>query len=372
MICLKCDNFADFLIWCRLALALLCVPVRYLFTVSRQLLKQGGYIASLGRTRASSLAAVNYLRAKHWLDRHTAAVRLEFALLNADANLWCSVRVLWQFPSGGGAKSDVNVNSMRFYRSTSSGFYIFVLIFELLYLVYTLYMIVHEIRQIRRRKWRYLRSISGCIDMSACLLSVVVIVLYLTFLIEAGGIMSKYKRQEDIVAYFSYLIELDNSLAYVFGMLILIGTLKFLHILRFNPLIWRFILIFQYAKPSIISALSMIIVGFVAFGSFMHVVGGRSIEHYSSMVKSLATLYEGLLGILCMDDLDQIHQFFGPFLYLVFLFVLTIAVYNLNLIVLFDSLKHVSRRPMPHEETEILWMLVYKFVQYLGIKVHTH
>ena len=101
MICLKCDNFADFLIWCRLALALLCVPVRYLFTVSRQLMKQSGYIASLGRTRASSFAAVNYLRNKHWFDRYTAEVTLDFALFNADVNLGCLVQVFWQFPPGG-------------------------------------------------------------------------------------------------------------------------------------------------------------------------------------------------------------------------------------------------------------------------------
>ena len=131
-------------------------------------------------------------------------------------------------------------------------------------------------------------------------------------------------------------------------------------------------MIMQYALPALICALSIIVVNFVAFGSFMHVVGGRNIENYSTMAKSLATLYEGLLGIIQMDGLHQTHKFFGPFLYLVFLFVVTILVLNLNIIVLVHSLQHVTKHPMPNEETEILWMLIYKFVQYLGIRVRTH
>ena len=63
---------------------------------------------------------------------------------------------------------------------------------------------------------------------------------------------------------------------------------------------------------------------------------------------------------------------YSLFLYVVFLFVLTILVLNLNIIVLVNSLKHMAKHPMPNEETEILWMLIHKFVQYLGIRLRTH
>ena len=342
------------------------------FAVIPNRVNQGGYIAALGRTRASSLAAVDYLRAKHWLDRHTAGVVLEFILYNPDVNLGCLVRVFWQFPPGGRAKSIVKINSMRFYRSTSTGLYIFVLIFELLYLLYTLYMIMHEIKQIRRRKWRYFRSFSGIIDLSACTLSVIAIGIYLTFVIELGGLMSRYRRGRETVAYFSYLVAIDSWLSYVFAVLVVIGMLKFLHLLRFNPLIWRFMMILKYATPKLICALSIIVGAFLSFGSFMYVVGGRSIEKFSTMTKCLSTLYEGILGILYMTDLQQIDKFWGPFLYIFFLFLLSVLVLNLLIIVLIDALAHVSSNPMPNEETEILWMLVYKIVQYLGIKFQTN
>ena len=184
--------------------------------------------------------------------------------------------------------------------------------------------------------------------------------------------MSMYKRGEEIVGYFGYLVNLEMTLSCVFGFLVLVGMLKFLHLLRFNPLMWRFMMIMQYAMPALICALSIIVVNFVAFGSFMHVVGGRSIENYSTMAKSLATLYEGLLGIFYMDDLEQIDKFFGPFLYVVFLFVLTVLVLNLNIIVLVNSFRQLAKHPMPNEETEILWMLILKFVQYLGVRLRTH
>ena len=348
------------------------ILLRSLFADFENKMKHGSYIASLGRERTLSLASVNYLRTKHWLDRHTAGVTLEFVVYNTDVNLGCFVQVFWHFPPGGGAKTTVNVNSLRVYRSTSSRMNVFVLIFELLYLLYTFYMIVREIRQIGRRKWRYFRSFSSLIDLTACAVSVVVMALYLTFLSKMSNLMSMYKRGEDIVGYFVCLVNLDMILSCAFGFLVLVGMLKFLHLLRFNPLMWRFMMIMQYAMPALICALSIIVVNFVAFGSFMHVVGGRSIENYSTMAKSLTTLYEGLLGIIYMDDLEQIDKFFGPFLYVVFLFVLTILVLNLNIIVLVNSLKHVAKHPMPNEETEILWLLIHKFVQYLGIRLRTH
>ena len=329
-------------------------------------------MASLGGKRTLSLAVVNYLRSQHWLDRHTAGVTLEFVLYNADVNLGCLVRVLWEFPPGGGAQTDVHVNSLRFYRSTSTGLYIFVLIFELLYVCYTLYMIIHELKLIRQRKLRYLQSFSGCIDLSACILSVVVIGLYVTFLVKVSDLMSRYKQRQEIVGYFHFLTRLDVALANSFGFLAVIGMLKFLHILRFNPLIWRFMMVLKYGMSKLICTACILAVCFVAFGSFMYIVGGKSIENYSTISKSLATLYEGLLGNIYLDDLEQIHSSFGPFLYIAFIVVSTILVFNLNIIVLMSSVRHVSKHPVPNEDAEILWMLVYKFVQYLGIKLRTH
>ena len=293
-------------------------------------------------------------------------------MYNADVNLGCLVCALWTFPAGGGANVDVNVHSMRIYRATSTGLHIFVLIFELVYVVFTLYMIYFQIEQIRRFKFKYFLTVTGFLDFTACSLSVIVIVLYSVFVLKLGGLAERYRRGDETVAYFSYLVTLDTAQAYLFGLLLVIGMVKFLHVLRFNPSIWHFMMIIRRATPKLICAMCIIIGAFISFGSYMHLIAGDTIENYSTMAKTFLTFFEGVLGEVYMDDLEQIHRFFGPFLYILFLFVCMILIYNLMIIVLMEALAHVQAHPLPNEESDILWMLMYKFVQYLGIKVRTH
>ena len=196
--------------------------------------------------------------------------------------------------------------------------------------------------------------------------------LYIVFTLKLGGLAQRYRRGDETVAYFSYLVTLDTAQAYVFGLLLVIGMVKFLHVLRFNPAIWHFMMILSYATPKLICAMCIIIGAFLSFGSYMHVVACGTVERYSTMAKTLTTFFEGILGKVYIEDLEQVHRFFGPFLYILFLFVCSLLILNLMIIVLIDALAHVKANPLPNEEKEILMMLVYKFVQYLGIKVRTH
>ena len=233
-------------------------------------------------------------------------------------------------------------------------------------------MIVHEIREIHKHKLQYFRSFSGVIDFIACVLSVCLVALYLMYILNIGELMKRYKRGDDVVAYFAYLLRLERALSSVFGFVIVVGMLKFLHLLRFNPLIWRFLMTLRYAAPALLCVLSVIVGAFVAFGSFMYVLAGGAVAQFSHVATSLSTLFEGILGIIYMDDLEQVDRFWGPGLYVVFLFVMTILVFNLLIIVLIHAMRYISTHPMPNEESEILWLLIYKCVQYLGIKRRTH
>jgi len=52
----------------------------------------GGFVATLSKDYATSMAILAELKANLWIDRGTRAVFLDFTVYNANLNLFCQVR----------------------------------------------------------------------------------------------------------------------------------------------------------------------------------------------------------------------------------------------------------------------------------------
>ena len=277
-----------------------------------------------------------------------------------------------RFPAAGGATVEMTLHSLRLYRATTS-LHIFVLLFEIIYVGYTAYFIIHEIKAVRRLKWAYFSNVTGILDFTACLLSVTVIALYIAFSVRVHQAVQTYQSDSgDIVARFQQLAILDLALAYIFGLLLVVGMLKFIHLLRFNPLIYRLQLILTYAAPRLFWAMVLVLAAFFTFGIFLHVVMGSQVYWFSSLRLTFASFFEGLLGVLYMDQLTHFHSVWGPLLYIGILVILLLCFFNVLVAVLMEAVVHVNQQKhQPLEDTELLWLLVHKCVQWLGISHRT-
>jgi len=52
----------------------------------------GGFVRNLGKKKSESLAIIEDLKSKLWIDRATRAVFVDFTVYNANINLFCVVR----------------------------------------------------------------------------------------------------------------------------------------------------------------------------------------------------------------------------------------------------------------------------------------
>ena len=311
---------------------------------------------------------LNGLEVNHWLNEDTVGVALEALVYKANVNLGCLFTALWEFPPGGAATVHYHVNSLRFHISLSNKAFVFLAFTNVIFVIFTLYMIVYQINQIISMKFKYFHTFSGVIDFVACILSITVIGLHITFFTKINGLSERYRRGEETTAYFNYLVQLDYAQNCVFGLLLVIGALKFLHVLRFNPIIWRFIMILKYAIPHLLAVIFILMCSFLAFASLMYLLSNGQVEMYSSMPRAFRTMFEGILGELNVDDITLRHRILSPSLYVFFLFVCTLIPVNLLIIVLIYAYRHVSKTSKPNEETDLLWTLIYKCFEYLGIK----
>lgn len=63
-----------------------------------------GYVQDLNLTKWESKILIDDLKTSKWVDRQTRAVFVDFTVYNANANLFCTARLLFEFPASGGVR----------------------------------------------------------------------------------------------------------------------------------------------------------------------------------------------------------------------------------------------------------------------------
>ena len=333
---------------------------------------EGGYTLQLTGNYNNCVAILERMRTQGWLDDRTVAVALEFVTYNAQVRLTSLVRALWEFPVSGGSEARVEVQSAQLFVATNSFLNLSILFFLLLYVVYTAYLLSVEIGELRRLKWDYFKRLTNYIDMMSCSHLVATIILIFIFKHSTANLLNLFRVGEEFMGEMQKTFYVDTYIAVTFGVLLMLGMFKFLHLLRFNPLIFKFLKVLEYAAPSLSAMIFLLSYNFFFFGWFMLVFVGYIVGPFSSLSTSLTVTFEGFLGLeLYLEELVLVHAFTGPAVYISFLMLTSVIGLNLMITVLVEALGFIKKHPLPNEESELLWLLFHKIVNYLGLRIRT-
>ena len=326
----------------------------------------GGYVMELGSSPQGTRDVLDYIHSEAWIDSSTAAVITEFSIYTANVNLLSLITVSMEIPPIGGVWPNYKINTMKMYYSTS-GLHYFVVIFQIIYCLYTLYFIVYEIRRIHRYKNKYFQNAWNLLELGAIMCSLSVISLYTAHAVEIDKAVKVFNTSGARPQAFHTALVLDRVLMYMFALLVTIGMVKFLHLLRFNPLIYRFGCIIRKAVVPLTFNVVLMLIIFMAYGMFMILVGGHEVRMFQNIKMALRSLFTAMMGEFDLEELEQLHPIFGPLLILVFMFITMIVLVNMTMIMLCVALSDVNMSPQPLEDTELLWLLIDNIKQWLGI-----
>ena len=343
----------------------------YVLSVGGQSVDENGYTIDLTGNWFLSHLATNYFTNTTWLDHLTVGAVFEFALYNVNVNLACMVRVFWEFPASGGARSSVQVYSMRFFRAATHALHYFILFWELVFVLHMLYMIVLQVLRVREQGLDYFKKISTYLDICACLLCITVVVLYIIFNKEIFTLVRMFNQRRELLAHFRYVASIDNALTIVYGFLLAVVTLKLLHLLRFNPIIFRFTRVLSISAPKLVYVIGIITFTMFGFGWVMALFCGGQQVIFRDVGSGMEAMFESVLGAVYIDETKVIDEFWGPFLYLFFVvFILFIGV-NLLISVIIEALVYANHEDVLNSDAEVLTMLIFRTVQYFGLKKRT-
>ncbi|KAF2355422.1 Polycystin cation channel PKD1/PKD2, partial [Trinorchestia longiramus] len=130
----------------------------------------GGSYQDLADNRNASMSIVASLRENLWIERGTRAVFLDFTVYNANINLFCIVKLVFELPATGGVIPSWTFRTVKLLRYVTAFDY-FIMACEFIFCFFIAYYIIEEVIEIKALKCSYLKSIWNILDVVVIILA---------------------------------------------------------------------------------------------------------------------------------------------------------------------------------------------------------
>ena len=111
-----------------------------------------------------SLAIIQELKEGLWIGKGTRMIAVDFTVYNANINLFCIVKLLFEFPPTGGVSPSSSFYTVKLLRHVDSLDY-FIFACELIFVCFLLFYIVEESLEIMKHKCDYFSKLSNDLDI---------------------------------------------------------------------------------------------------------------------------------------------------------------------------------------------------------------
>ncbi|XP_068717222.1 polycystin-2-like [Montipora capricornis] len=223
-----------------------------------------GYVQVLPNDLSESLKLVRELEENNWLDRYTRAIFSEFAVYNANINLFCVVTLLFEQLPTGSLTAYPSILTLRLFRYVGGERY-FVLTCEIVYLLFCAFFVFKEIRMSIKKGREHLRDPWSILEIVLTLLSLSAVGLYFTRMKFTDDALHFMREDRTGFVSFHYTAFLDEWLKCIIGVIVFLSFLKMFRLLRFNRRMSMLQQVLKRCIGQLVSFMFMFSVAFLAF-----------------------------------------------------------------------------------------------------------
>ncbi|XP_066301701.1 polycystin-2-like protein 1 [Branchiostoma lanceolatum] len=301
----------------------------------------GGYLAPLGKTRASGLRSATFLQQRRWLDERTRAVFVELILYNPHVNLFSSVTLVVEFTNLGAAYRGAEVVTLRLIQQDA------ILLFALraVLAVFILFFAIKEVKRLLSRPLEYLAEFWSWVELLVIIVGIATLGVYFnaqTFIDEAAeqrtsssAVFSLYKSAVSWFQVYTYLLAL----------LICCGTLKFIRLLRFNSHVHALTMTVRKSSRPVLQFTFMAGIVLMAFTQMGNLLFGIKLQDYKNIPTSLQSMCTMMLGSFDFDALVDGHWVLGPLMFFSYQVMMQFILLSMFMAILMDVYAEESQGP---------------------------
>ncbi len=336
----------------------------YTYTGDFGTYKGGGYLYEF-RGRLSDLQKnISKLHQLGWIDKQTRAVIIQLNLYNPNSQLFTSVTLLTEFLSTGGIIPQSHFEPFNLYLTFTSTFQLICAIFYIGFIIYFMFI---EIQSLFHLKLNYFRQYWSYIEIGIIACSWTSIGIFIWKYKEAKHIGDLLEKTNGYVYInFQFVVYVNNVLIYLLGYCCFFGTIKFLHLGRFNKRLSLFTQTLKYSFKELLSFGMMFSIVFMAFITLFYLLFISNISSCANLLKTARMLFEMILMKFDTSELIQASPFIGPFCFSLFIFLVVFVCMSMFITIINDNFRRA--RENLYDDLEIFSFMLNKFQRWIGLK----
>ncbi|XP_015282713.1 PREDICTED: polycystic kidney disease and receptor for egg jelly-related protein [Gekko japonicus] len=309
--------------------------------------------------QTNSTKRIAFLEQRRWLDENTWALIVELTTFNSDADLFCSISVVFEMSGLGPVNTSLSIHSYRlpvFQKLSNTQKLVYIIVAYML-----VFYIIDEVCMVEQQRLKYVRNISNLINFgikTVCLF----FLLYLSFKFKlASSLIELYLHHPNEFIPFHKVSHVDQTIRVTLGFLIFLIILKTLRYSRFFydvRLAQRSMLA---ALPGICSMALVVAVYFFVYMAFGYLVFGQYEWNYHTMIHSAQTVFAYCVSAF-KDTAFSSNRVLGSLFLSSFMMVMICVLINLFQAVIMSSYEDM-KQPVyeePSDEAEVVKFLCHK------------
>ncbi|XP_048371307.1 polycystic kidney disease and receptor for egg jelly-related protein-like [Sphaerodactylus townsendi] len=309
--------------------------------------------------QSNSSRRVAFLKQRGWLDENTWALIVELTAFNPDADLFCSISVVFEMSDLGPVNTSLSIHSYKlplFKQLSKTQKFVFVTVAYIL-----IFYIADEICVVQQQRLRYVRNVSNLINFGIKTVCLFYLLNHSFKFKLASSLIQLYLLHPKEFIPFHKVSHIDQTIRVALGFLIFLIILKTLRYSRFFydvRLAQRSILA---ALPGICSMALVVAVYFFVYMAFGYLVFGQYEWNYNTMIHSAQTVFSYCVSAF-KDTAFTSNRILGSLYLSSFMMVMICVLINLFQAVIMSSYEDM-KQPVyeePSEEAEVVKFLCHK------------
>ncbi|XP_015774864.1 PREDICTED: polycystin-2-like [Acropora digitifera] len=301
----------------------------------------GGFTLLLEATKAKTEALIAKLKENLWLDRGSRAVFIDFTVYNANINLFCIVKLLFEYPATGGCIPSFNFRTVKLIRYVNTMDH-FVMACEGIFILFIIYYTIEEILEIKKHRLKYFKSFWNVLDIIVIFLGYVAIVfnLYRTVTVSdlLKGLLANNKQYANFDSLGFWQTQFNNMVAIA----VFFAWIKVFKYISFNKTMTQLSATLNNCAKDVGGFAVMFFIIFLAYAQLGYLVFGTQVRDFSTFADAIFTLFRIILGDFDFHALEAANRVLGPIFFITYVFFVFFVLLNMFLAIINDTYAEVK------------------------------
>ncbi|XP_044258880.1 polycystin-2-like [Tribolium madens] len=332
----------------------------------------GGFYQDLSTNSDETGKIIRDLKENLWITRGTRAIFIDFSIYNANLNLFCVCKLIFEFPPTGGILPSHSFHAVHLIHYVNSWDYV-TFVFECTVYAIAGFFLAEEIREIIYFKLRYFLQFWTYIDVIIIGMAFANLITSIVVFPNVDDAILKIQKNPKQYGNLEYLAEMRILYNNFAASLLFFSYIKLFKYLNFNKTMGQLNNTLKRCAFDILGFSIMFFIIFFAFALLGYLLFGSQVEDFSSFGVAMFTLLRTILGDFDYQAIEKANRVLAPIYFLAYIFFVFFVLLNMFLAIINDTYADVKTEiaiaPDEMQMTEFLKKGFYKMLQKCGCNI---